>query len=131
MEERLRRVVAVISFTSILVAALIVLGLSALFALALGRAASRGDTQFDVRRLRAQAAGELSIAGTHQSYADQSYAGLVYAGLARAQSTIVDEPSSTVPSSRRSVGTQRLPVNSFTSRRPRVRLHTPGSAAKP
>ncbi len=115
-----------ISFISILFVALALLGLSTILALALGKAASRGDAdldRFELRsKLHARDLREHPAIGMRRES---------YAGLALAQSTIAREPSSTVPSSSRSAGTQRSPVSSFTSRRPRVRLNTPGSGARP
>jgi hypothetical protein len=79
-----------------------------IMALAMGRVAARADEELDellARRLGSAAARELRES---------------YAGLAWAQPTISREPSTTVPSSRTNVGTQRLPVSSWTSRRPVV-----------
>ncbi len=84
------------------------LAFSATVALALGRVAASADRQME-QQLRERRALATSAA-MYRSYA----------GLARAQATISWEPSTTVPSSRTSVGTQRLPVSSRTSRRPRV-----------
>jgi hypothetical protein len=90
-----------------------------LMVLALSRAASRADEELD--EIVARRIGATEAREQHESYA----------GWAFAQATISCEPSITVPSSSSNVGTQRLPVSSCTSRRPRVRLSTPGSGASP
>ena len=93
----------------------------ALLALALGRVAALADENAD--RLLAE----------HDHDHDPPIAdvGQRYTGFALAQSTIARESSITVPSSRTRVGTHRLPVNAWTSRRPGVWLKTPGSNPKP
>ncbi len=103
----------------IVASALGAMGVSAMLALALGRAAALADEQSE--RILVESRASPSTGGYRQSYA----------GFARAQSTIARESSITEPSSSTSVGTQRLPVSSFTSRRPRVWLKTPGRGAKP
>jgi hypothetical protein len=88
-------------------------------AIALGRAAAHGDEELD--GLLEREHSMAPITARRQSYA----------GLARDQSTILAEPSITTPSSSTSVGTQRFPVSSCTSRRPRVWLNMPGNGANP
>jgi hypothetical protein len=103
----------------IIVSGLTVMVIAATFAVALGRVAGRADEELE--SILIQERGVASIILLRESYA----------GLARAQSAIARESSMTVPSSRTSVGTQRLPVSSCTSRRPRVWLNTPGRGARP
>jgi hypothetical protein len=88
-------------------------------AIALGRAAAHGDEELDSMLERDHPIG--LITARRQSYT----------GLAWDQATISREPSITLPSSSTSVGTQRFPVSSCTSRRPRVWLNRPGSGASP
>jgi hypothetical protein len=108
-----------VSVTVIVASVLGVMGFGAVLVLALGRVAALADE--DSERILAERRASPSIAAYRQSYA----------GFAWAQSTIAREPSIADPSSRTSVGTQRLPVSSCTSRRPRVWLNTPGSSASP
>ncbi len=105
--------------TVILIVGLTVLVSGATLVIAMSRLAARADEELD--ELLARRLGAGPARRQHESYA----------GLAVAQSTISLEPSTTVPSSSTSVGTQRLPVSSCTSRRPRVWLNTPGSSASP
>jgi hypothetical protein len=102
----------------ILVLALVV-GFAATLMLALGRTAAQADEELDL--LLTARSSRLVMTDDRQSYA----------GLDRAQSTIPCDPSITVSSSSTSVGTQRLPVSSCTSLRPRVWLNIPGRGANP
>ncbi len=105
--------------TIIVASALGAMGFAAIVVLALGRAAGAADE--DAERMLAEHRAKPAIVGYRQSYA----------GFARAHSTIARESSIAVPSSSTSVGTQRLPVSSWTSRRPRVWLKAPGRIPNP
>ncbi len=83
-------------------------GFSAMLAIALGRAAGAADRNME------------AMLATRRSKPPLTVIRRSYAGLDPAQATIARESSMTVPSSRTSVGTQRFPVSSWTSRRPRV-----------
>jgi hypothetical protein len=107
-----------ISLVLILAVTLAGVGFAAALVIALGRAAAQGDEEMTRRLVE----GRTDAIGPRR----QSYA-----GFARAQPTIFFEPSITVPSSSTSAGTQRLPVSSCTSLRPRVLLKTPGNGASP
>jgi hypothetical protein len=102
----------------IIASALGAIAFGALLAVALGRVAALADENAD--RLLAEHDNEPIAPATPR-----------YTGFARAQSTIARESSIAVPSSRTRVGTHRLPVNAWTSRRPGVWLKIPGSTPKP
>ena len=88
----------------ILVPVLVATGFVAVLTIAMARAAARADADL-----------EEIVARRVTRPLNESYA-----GLDCAQATISCEPSMTVPSSSTSAGTQRLPVSSWTSRRPLV-----------
>jgi hypothetical protein len=95
------------------------MGFSAVLAIALGRAASLADRSSE--QVLAERHANPTIRGYRQSYA----------GFSRAEPTITRAWSSVEPSSRASVGGQRLSIGSCTARRQRVWTKTPSSGARP
>lgn len=90
------------------------LALTALFVAALLRASAHADRASEGPSTPAPAPRRSgSSARARRRAPAVSYAG--FAGLAWAQATISREPSTTLPSSRTSVGTIRLPVSRSTS----------------
>lgn len=81
-----------------------VIAFSAVMAVALGRAAAGADREMEIDR-------ERELARLHRRSRLTVLPG-GYAGWSRAHATISREPSTTVPSSSTSVGTQRFPVSS-------------------
>lgn len=81
---------------SILAAVLLIIGLSALFAIALGRAAARGDAELNDRLRRARDIRGLAIDDDHHAYyaSRQSYAGLDRARVAYRAGAIDDRTAS-------------------------------------
>jgi hypothetical protein len=108
--------------TVILVSGSALVVMLATFAVALGRVAARADEEHE--RLTSRS---LAVDGAEPA----RWLRDDYPGLAAAHSTIARDPSIAVPSSSRSVGTQRLPVSSSTSRLPRVWFMNLGNGAKP
>jgi hypothetical protein len=105
--------------TIIVASVLGAMGFSAVLAIALGRAASLADRSSE--QVLADRHANPTVRGYRQSYA----------GFSRAEPTITRGWSSVAPSSRTSVGGQRLPIDSRTARRQRVWLQTPSSGARP
>jgi hypothetical protein len=108
----------VVSVTIIAASTLGAIGFSAILAIALGRVAALADR--DSSRTLAERRAEDPITVYRQTDPSVTAYRQSYAGFAWAQWTIARESPITEPSSRTSAGTQRLPVSSSTSRRPRV-----------
>ena len=96
------------SLILILAAALGVVVLTTVFVIALGITAARADEDLDrqlAERRRRPPLPDACLPDSPESYT----------GLAWAQATISGDPSTTVSSSRTSVGTMRFPVRRSTS----------------
>jgi hypothetical protein len=110
----------VVVLTIIVISALGAMVLSAVLAIALARIAALADR--DAEQLLEQYRA-MPTTGVYRHR---------YTGVARAQGATIARPSSiAVSSSRIRVATQRLPVSSCASRRPRVWLNTPGGKPRP
>jgi hypothetical protein len=87
---------------------------SALFAIALGRASASGDAMPQAHHLETGDLRARTFAASHQSYA----------GLSGSRPLAASEPSTTGPQP--GAGARRATDASLTVRRPRMRLRTPG-----
>jgi len=100
-------------------------------ALALGAVAFSAVTAIALGRVAGQADRDMELLIEKRRAGDPITASQTSAGLDPVHAPVSTVPSITVAAASTSGATERSPVSSWTSRRPRVRLTTPGSGAKP